>query len=110
MRYERTMNCALFFEQYRTNIERFERYKKLNFARLNKAEPNTKKNKRPTSYQHALQKLKEQNRENDYIITKGDSVAMQNVRFWVIRDYYAALEQILKDKDRAEQAQKNTKK
>jgi hypothetical protein len=28
----------------------------------------------------------------------------------VIRDYYAALEQILKDKDRAEQAQKNTKK
>jgi hypothetical protein len=35
---------------------------------------------------------------------------MANVRFWVIRDYYAALEQILKDKDRAEQAQKNVKK
>jgi hypothetical protein len=35
---------------------------------------------------------------------------MQDVRFWVIRDYYSALEQILKDKDRAEQAQKNTKK
>lgn len=34
---------------------------------------------------------------------------MANVRFWVIRDYYSALEQILKDNDRAEQAQKNIK-
>ena len=75
-----------------------------------KVEPNTKKQKKPATYQQALQKLKEQNRENDYIITKGDPVAMQNVRFWVIRDYYAALEQILKDKDRAEQAQKQIKK
>ena len=73
-------------------------------------DPTAKKSKRPQTYQQALQKVKEQNRENDYIITKGDSVQMQNVRFWVIRDYYAALEQILKDKDRAEQAQKQIKK
>lgn len=73
---------------------------------MNKIDPNVKPKKKPATYQHALQKLKEQNRENDYIITKGDSVQMQNVRFWVIRDYYSALEQILKDNDRAEQAQK----
>ena len=73
-------------------------------------DPNAKKFKRPASYQQALQKLRETNRENDYIITKGDSVQMQNVRFWVIRDYYGALEQILKDNDRAEQAQKTIKK
>lgn len=57
----------------------------------------------------ALMKLKERNRENDYIITKGDPVQMQNVRFWVIGDYYAALEQILKDNDRAEQQNKQIK-
>lgn len=71
---------------------------------------NGKKYKRADSYQKALQRLNEKNRENDYIITKGDPVQMANVRFWVIRDYYAALEQILKDNDRAEQAQKTIKK
>ena len=82
----------------------------MNFPRLNKIEPNAKPKKKPPTYQHALQKLKEQNRENDYIITKGDPVQMANVRFWVIRDYYAALEQILKDNDRAEQANKKINK
>ena len=85
-------------------------FKKLNYPRLNKIEPNIKPKRKPQTYQHALQKLKEQNRENDYIITKGDPVQMANVRFWVIRDYYSALEQILKDNDRAEQANKNIKK
>ncbi len=61
------------------------------------------------SYQRAMQKLKEQSRENDYVITKGDPVSMANVRFWVIRDYYAALEQILKDSDRAEALNKKLK-
>jgi hypothetical protein len=56
-----------------------------------------------------MQKLKEQSRENDYVITKGDPVSMANVRFWVIRDYYAALEQILKDSDRAEALNKKLK-
>jgi hypothetical protein len=82
----------------------------LNFPRLNKIEPNVKAKKKPQTYQHAIQKLKEQNRENDYIITKGDPVQMANVRFWVIRDYYSALEQILKDNDRAEQANKKINK
>jgi hypothetical protein len=73
-------------------------------------DPTAKKVKRADSYQKALQRLNEKNRENDYIITKGDPVQMANVRFWVIRDYYSALEQILKDNDRAEQAQKTIKK
>ena len=61
------------------------------------------------SYQRAMQKLKEQSRENDYVITKGDPFSMANFRFWVIRDYYAALEQILKDSDRAEALNKKIK-
>lgn len=37
------------------------------------------------------------------MITKGDPVNMQNVKYWTIGDYYSALEQILKDNDRAKQ-------
>lgn len=76
---------------------------------MTRIDPTVKKIKRPASFQQAIQRLKETNRENDYIITKGDPVQMQNVRFWVIGDYYAALEQILKDNDRAEQSAKKIK-
>lgn len=48
-------------------------------------------------------------RENDYIITKGNPVEMQNVRYWIIGDYYSALEQILKDNDRAKQIESKNK-
>lgn len=56
-----------------------------------------------------MQQLRENYRENDYIITKGDTVAMQNVKYWIIGDYYAALERIVKDAERAEAEQKKIK-
>ena len=62
-----------------------------------------KKKKKKKYYQSALTSLRETNRENDYVITKGDPVNMQNVKYWTIGDYYSALEQILKDNDRAKQ-------
>jgi len=53
--------------------------------------------------------MNEISRENDYILTKGDSVQMHRVKFWTIGEYYTALEQLLKDKDRAEQQAKQIK-
>lgn len=83
----------------------------MNYPRLNKHSNKKVKQVKRLPYQKALQKFKEVNRENEYIITKGDPVEMQKVRFWTLGDYYSALEQILKDNDRAEQqANKITRK
>lgn len=68
-----------------------------------------KKNKKKKYYQSALTSFREMTRENDYIITKGNPVEMQNVRYWIIGDYYSALEQILKDNDRAKQIESKNK-
>jgi len=56
-----------------------------------------------------LTSFREMTRENDYIITKGNPVEMQNVKYWIIGDYYSALEQILKDNDRAKQIESKNK-
>lgn len=68
-----------------------------------------KKNKKKKFYQSALTSFREMTRENDYIITKGNPVEMQNVKYWIIGDYYSALEQILKDNDRAKQIESKNK-
>jgi len=58
----------------------------------------------------AIQEIRERYRENDYIITKGDTVAMQNVKYWVLSDYYAAIERIIKEQERQEAEQNKIKK
>lgn len=68
-----------------------------------------KKSKKKKYYQLALTSFREMTRENDYIITKGNPVEMQNVKYWIIGDYYSALEQILKDNDRAKQIESKNK-
>ena len=77
---------------------------------MSKQDTKPKKPEKRKPYQLALQRLREVNRENDYILAKGDTVKMQEVRYWTLGDYFAALEQILKDKDRSEQQQKQVKK
>jgi predicted lipid-binding transport protein (Tim44 family) len=49
---------------------------------------------------HALQRLAHVNRDNDYLIAKWYAREMEDIRFMVLRDYYAALEQILKENDK----------
>jgi len=45
--------------------------------------------------------IRAKNRENDYIICKGDTIAMQDVKYWCLIDYYTALEQIIRDNEKA---------
>lgn len=61
-----------------------------------------KNKKKSEYYQRALLNLREKHRENDYIISKGDMITMQGVKFWCLIEYYSALEQIIKDNERAQ--------
>lgn len=73
----------------------------MNFTKLNQVAQNKNK-KKSEYYQRALVNLREKHRENDYIISKGDMITMQSVKFWCLIEYYSALEQIIKDNERAQ--------
>jgi hypothetical protein len=75
-----------------------EQYKKQQFPRLSLTDG--KKRKRPATLFHALQRLAQVNRENDYLIAKWYNREMEDVRFMVLRDYLSAIEQILKENDK----------
>ncbi len=98
MRFGMIQNCALFFSYYRTNFERFRKWKKRTFTRLNK--DTGSKRKRPKFYQIAWKQVRKGQRENDYLIAKWFNTTPDSVRFWTIFDYYSALEEILKESDR----------
>jgi len=103
------MNCALFFDVYGAGIARFEQYKRRNFPTL-KPKAGIVKPEKKLNYINAIQQIRERYRENDYILTKGDTVAMQNVKYWLLCDYYAALERIIKEQERFEAEQSKNKK
>lgn len=73
----------------------------MNFTKLNQVAQNKNK-KKSEYYQRALLNLREKHRENDYIISKGDMITMQGVKFWCLVEYYSALEQIIKDNEKAQ--------
>lgn len=73
----------------------------MNFTKLSNVAQN-KKEKKSQYYQRALLNLRENHRENDYIISKGDMITMQTVKYWCLSEYYSALEQIIKDNEKAQ--------
>jgi len=59
-----------------------------------------------STFQQAWASFNNTNDENDYMIAKWYEVPnMAELRLWTIKEYYTALEQILKESDR--QAAKN---
>ena len=91
-------NCVLFFEYNRTNFDRFRKWQRSRFQRINK--PTNKKQKRPKFYQFAWSQLIREHRENEFLIAKFFETTPDRIRFWSMFDYYSALEEILKESDR----------
>lgn len=54
-------------------------------------------------YQTALAELREKNRKNDFIIARGNTEIMNNLKNWTFKSVYSALEAILFENDRLEQ-------
>jgi hypothetical protein len=50
--------------------------------------------------------MKNANQENDYVLAKFFSIANQlDLRLWTLREYYTALEELLKESDRIKKQQ-----
>lgn len=66
-------------------------------AKYPNLEQSKKRATKPKTLGLALRKLERANQDNDYLIAKWFERNMEDVKFLAVRDYFAALEQIIKN-------------
>lgn len=65
--------------------------------------------KRKRYFVHAIEALRQNHNDNDYIVSKGDANLMKELKYWRMMDYFSLLVQIIKEGERHREQQKKKK-
>jgi hypothetical protein len=66
--------------------------------------------KRERYFARYIERVKQVNRDNDYIVAKGDANVMKDLKYWRQIEYYSLLDQVIKEGERQREAANKKKK